>query len=246
MTTDALFARIDAWHGDRPARTVLDAGTGRHSLGWLASRPGAAITAITADNGTATALSADFPRADVLLGRWSDDSLLRGRTFDLVIADYLLGAVDGFTPYTQDQLFERLRPHVGGRLYVVGLEPWPDRDDDPDAQAFIDLCKLRDAAFLVSGVRPYREYPEAWVARTLDRSGFRVAERARFPIAHSDRSIDKEWGNATRSVAGLADRALSAAIVGRADALRARLKARIARGRFYFGADYVVAADPIG
>lgn len=246
MTTDSLFAQIEAWHGDRPRNTILDAGTGRHSLGWLTALPGASITAVTADHGTAAALAADFPRVDIVCDRWSNDALLRGRTFDVVIADYLLGAVDGFTPYVQDLLFPRLRPHVGGRMYIVGLEPWPDRADDPDEQAFIDLCKLRDAAFLLSRVRPYREYPETWVARTLERSGFRVVERTRLPIAHSARSIDKEWGNATRNVATLADRALSAAVIGHADGLRARLKARVARGRLYFGADYVVAAEPIG
>lgn len=48
--------------------------------------------------------------------------------FDVVLADYLLGSMDGFTPYRQDVLIERLLPHLapGGTLVLVGLEPIPN------------------------------------------------------------------------------------------------------------------------
>lgn len=243
MTTDALFATIEAWHQGRPSASVLDAGTGRHSLGWLVSWLNARITAVTADPRSADAMSSEFPRAEVILGRWTDERLLAGRTFDVVVADYLLGAVDGFTPYAQDALFPRLRAHVGGRLYVVGLEPWPDRAEDPDAQAFLELCRLRDAAFLVSGARPYREYPETWVVNSLEQSGFRVVERARMPILHSVRTIDREHGNLARTVGGLADRALATALLAGADALRTQLLGRVSRRKLLFGADYLIAAE---
>ena len=35
------------------------------------------------------------------------------QVYDVVLADYLLGAVDVFTPYFQTSMFRRLRPHVG-------------------------------------------------------------------------------------------------------------------------------------
>jgi 2-polyprenyl-6-methoxyphenol hydroxylase-like FAD-dependent oxidoreductase len=39
------------------------------------------------------------------------------------IADYLVGAIDGFSPYFQDRAFPRLARHLapGGRMYVIGL-----------------------------------------------------------------------------------------------------------------------------
>lgn len=50
--------------------------------------------------------------------------------FDVVIADYLVGSIDAFAPYFQDKIFERLKPHVGKRLYVTGAEPLPDHVED--------------------------------------------------------------------------------------------------------------------
>jgi hypothetical protein len=158
-----------------------------------------------------------------------------------VIADYLLGAIDGFAPYYQDHVFARLRPHVGDRLYAIGLEPWPSRHDDPDARTFLDLCRTRDAAFLLAGIRPYREFPESWVARTLTNSGFSVVERARFPIRHSDRTIDREHGNVVR-YAQRVEGNLGAALIQRADALRDRLTARLRERPLVFGNDWVIGS----
>jgi hypothetical protein len=45
--------------------------------------------------------------------------MLAGETFDVVIADYLVGSIDGFAPYYQDQIYARLRPHVTKHLYVA-------------------------------------------------------------------------------------------------------------------------------
>ena len=45
--------------------------------------------------------------------------MLAGETFDVVIADYLVGSIDGFAPYYQDQIYARLRPHVTKHLYVT-------------------------------------------------------------------------------------------------------------------------------
>src|SRR5690606_8319512 len=64
------------------------------------------------------------PQDRLLVGNWMDPQLLAGEVYDTVLADYLLGAVEGFAPYWQDRLFARLRPLVGGRLHLVGLEPY--------------------------------------------------------------------------------------------------------------------------
>ncbi len=242
MTSDALFHYVETLHRGRPLRTVLDAGTGAHSLRWLTTL-GAEVTAVTADEPTAARLRTEFPDVEVIVGDWQDAGLLSGRRFDVVVADYLLGAIDGFAPYYQDDVFRRLRPHVGDRLYAIGLEPWPARSDDPDAQAFIDLCRTRDAAFLLAGTRPYREFPETWVARTLESSGFTVVDRMRFPIVHSTRTVDREHGNVVR-YAKRAERDVGAALVRRADGLRERLLARVGSRTLSFGQDWVVTVEP--
>lgn len=242
MTSDALFQHVEQLQQGRPTATVLDAGTGAHSLRWLTTL-GAAVTGVTADEPTAARLRTEFPDVELVTGDWQDDGLLRGRRYDVVVADYLLGAIDGFAPYYQDEVFSRLRPHVAGRLYAIGLEPWPARDDDPDAQAFIDLCSTRDAAFLLAGTRPYREFPESWVARTLQHSGFAVIDRMRLPIRHSARTIDREHGNAVR-YARRAERDVAGALIRRADALRERLLARVRTRPLLFGNDWVIAAEP--
>ena len=242
MTSDALFQHVEAQHRGRPVASVLDAGTGAHSLRWLTTL-GAQVTGVTADEPTAARLRTEFPDVELVTGDWQDAGLLRGRRYDVVEADYLLGAIDGFAPYYQERVFARLRPHVGDRLYVIGLEPWPARDDDPDAQAFIDLCRTRDAAFLLAGTRPYREFPQTWVASTLESSGFTLVDQLRLPIQHSARTIDREHGNVIR-YAQRVERDLGAALTRRADALRDRLLARVRQRPLLFGYDWVVSAAP--
>ena len=45
---DALFQQIETWY-NKPSGSVLDAGTGEHSLQWLLSNQTQSITAITGD-----------------------------------------------------------------------------------------------------------------------------------------------------------------------------------------------------
>ena len=60
----------------------------------------------------------------LVVGNWVDSELLKGEQFDTVLVDYLIGAIEGFAPYWQDLVFERLRPLVKGRMYITGLEPY--------------------------------------------------------------------------------------------------------------------------
>mmetsp|Transcript_8452 Transcript_8452/g.24433 ORF Transcript_8452/g.24433 Transcript_8452/m.24433 type:complete len:90 (+) Transcript_8452:522-791(+) len=45
----------------------------------------------------------------VVIGNWDDETFLEGEVYDVILADYLIGAMDGFSPYTQDLIFERLK-----------------------------------------------------------------------------------------------------------------------------------------
>lgn len=50
-----------------------------------------------------------------------------GVQFDVILADYLVGAMEGFTPFTQDTIFNRLKRHLrphGGELFIIGQEPY--------------------------------------------------------------------------------------------------------------------------
>ena len=62
--------------------------------------------------------------------------------YDTVLADYLVGAVDGFAPFAQDQVLAAVARHVarpGGRLYLTGMEPYPDRAATVSGQLVLEV-----------------------------------------------------------------------------------------------------------
>lgn len=185
MTQDALFSYIEEQHSPLPWGRVLDAGTGDHSLRWLLGIPAEQITAVTVDTLRMSGMQPRFSgllrsQDRLVLGDWQDESLLGQEAFDVVLLDYLIGAIDAFTPFFQDRILQRLARHVKDRLYVVGLEPFPSNSLDPAAQGLIDLARFQDACRLHAGLRPYREYPAAWVERRLHEAGFRVLSTKHF------------------------------------------------------------------
>ncbi len=164
---------------------VLDAGTGIYSLRWLSGllhRSNfngelhmSSFVAVTADENfrrecqyKAEELGVG-ERAQIVKGNWNDHLLVddssegkktllcEGQLFDTILADYLVGAVDHFSPFFQDQLFFRLRSHLksGGVMHLTGLNPIPEKVNGP-ANIFCKITKLRDACILLAGSRPYR------------------------------------------------------------------------------------------
>ncbi|MBL8265032.1 class I SAM-dependent methyltransferase, partial [Steroidobacter sp.] len=111
----SLYERVTELHGALPWSSVLDAGTGPASMRWLLSLNTERWTAVTGSPRMADVARKELrdrlrPNDRLIVGNWLDHDLLANETFDVVLADYLLGAVDGFAPYWQDQLFPRLRP----------------------------------------------------------------------------------------------------------------------------------------
>ena len=158
---------------------------------------------------------------EVVVGRWGEEDLLRGRKFDVIILDYLIGSIDGFEPYTQDMIFGRLGVHLaeGGRMYVVGMEPIPDQpttgrstqesgeDDNNHTQLVIkaqglvcEMRRLRDACILLAGHRCYREFPLSWIHRQISSStsSLHISNTKSFSILHSPSSFTKQL-NVARS-----------------------------------------------
>ncbi len=249
---DALFSTIDRFQGDRPWGSVLDAGTGLHSLQWIHTLPTTGWTAVTGAASRQRDLEAHFepmgmrPTDRILTGNWTDETLLHGNQYDVVLADYLLGAIDGFAPYYQGRLFDRLRRHVApehGRLYVVGLEPYPDQASEQGGRLVLEIARLRDACILLAGHRCYREYPREWVHRSLETAGFEVEESVAIPIVYRRRFVDGQLDVCVRKLPYIADRGLRGRLKTHIEDLRRRAHEHLIRaGTIPFGSDYVVAA----
>ncbi len=250
MIEDALFSYVEILQGTDPWGNVLDAGTGRHSLSWLLRLSPARVTAVTAEPWEARALERDFSmrlRAQdrLIVGTWSDPALLRGEVFDVVVADYLLGALDRHAPFVQEALFDRLRPHVGSRLYVVGLEPEPATTDSPWGKLILETVRLRDAAILLSGDRCHREYPRWWVRRSLERTGFEVLHERVFPIRYGVEFITGQLDVVLRKLPSVPDKDLARSIERASGSIRRRAAACHEKyGSIPFGEDYVLSARP--
>eukprot|EP01051_Picozoa_sp_SAG22_P014488 SAG22_NODE_1765_length_3624_cov_2.026667_1_plen_158_part_00 len=126
----------------------------------------------------------------VLVGNWlaegsdalAENPQARG-PFETVLADYLLGSIEHFSPFGEegllDQIIHRLAP--GGLLLFCGREPPPypggrsyAKDFTRGHQIVLDTERVRDAAHMLSHQRPYREFPHEWVEAALYRKGLDV------------------------------------------------------------------------
>ncbi|MFZ5482378.1 MAG: class I SAM-dependent methyltransferase [Myxococcota bacterium] len=231
---DALFQWIEKVNG--PAwGDVLDAGTGEHSLAWLAGLPSRSLTAVTVETWRGAGLREVAPKASLVVGQWTDPVLLHGRAFDQVLVDYVIGAIDGHAPYFQYAFLERLRPHCRGRVYLVGLEPPPR-----DGSVLDEVCRVRDANILLAGHRTYREYPRTLVADWLARAGYRVVDEVVFPNRVGARFVNGQLDVARRKLPLIHDDVLRAAMDRHIEALRARA---LDLGETTWGEDYVIAAE---
>jgi hypothetical protein len=306
---DALFGYIEECQVNAsPTNNAcfgnfLDAGTGSHSLRWIASiihrerllaknasngtsstsTPLASLksfTAITADETMRLRVSEEaktlgIDSSNIIIGNWNEGvnwnnnsgnveftsssrdtttndgnnktALLEGQTFDTILADYLVGAIDGFSPYFQDQIFHRLVHHLapGGRMYIIGLQPIPDRAPG-DANIFCKITKVRDACILLANHRCYREYPLDWIERHVVRAGMEVVESRTYPIRYTHETMVRQI-NVGRSKLKLFPSTSMANEMGKVlDGLEKEsleVTKRQADGRITLGFDYVVVAE---
>jgi len=194
---DILFGTIERMHGTRLWGRFLDAGTGLHSMKWVQNLQTSSWTAITADNQMKQQIIQDTsvssrlrPNDHILVGNWMDEHFCStlGK-YDTILADYLIGAVDGFSPYEQDNIIRKLKQHLlpNGRLYFIGMNPIPDEPTSP-ACIISEIRRARDACILLAGHRPYREFPSSWMQRHIEGTGLHFLEMKSFTILHSEES----------------------------------------------------------
>mmetsp|Transcript_27039 Transcript_27039/g.81082 ORF Transcript_27039/g.81082 Transcript_27039/m.81082 type:complete len:299 (-) Transcript_27039:14-910(-) len=264
-TRDPLFRRIEEVHAQhaKPYGRILDAGTGGHSLKWLATLPKGAvetITAVTADlsagegKGAADARRLlDLDRGDSLVeGRWCvPGAAPEGDAYDTVLCDYLVGSMDGFTPFEQDRVFPELgaRCAAGALLHVVGLSPvYAQLGGGYSAlsegeKIVVDTARLRDACILLAGHRPYREFPASWIIRNLKRAGFEVLDPWKsYGVIWKHATVKRQLDVARRKLPYFADRGVAGAMGAQLDALDAKAKQTLGDAGVTYAHDYVISA----
>jgi len=248
--TSALFRHIERLQGDAPWGAFLDAGTGVNSALWSTALTTDRWCAVTGSPGHGAQVRDRVgarmrPQDRLIVGNWTDSELLAGEGFDTVLADYLVGAVEGFSPYFQAQLFARLRPLVKGRLYVIGLDPYVVGEAPTEAaRAVRDIGRLRDAVLLLAGETPYREFPAEWVVNSLQASGYRVLSARRFGNRYREAWVNGQLDMAARRLAKLPDSSLATAMGLMIEAMRgSSLDLCLRHGGLAHGHDYVIAAE---
>jgi hypothetical protein len=243
---DSLFIQLEEWQKDEPWGDFLDAGTGKHSLKWLSKLQTSSWTAVTGDIYRAKKLRKEFslrPQDQIISGNWLNHGLLKNRSFDVVLADYLLGAIEGFAPYFQNQLFHRLRSVVKSQLYVIGQEPLEACPENGGAKLINRISRLRDSCILLAGHRCYREYPLEWVKRQLDADGFRVIHSKAIPIRFGPNFINRQLDVCLRKLPFIPPGNFNAGLETEIEKLREEALCFVGKiGGIRYGSDYIISA----
>lgn len=245
----SLFTHIEQLQGEEPWGRFLDAGTGVNSALWstgLETGQWVGVTGAKAHADQVLSRARLRPQDRLLVGNWTDPALLRGETFDTVLADYLVGAIEGFSPYYQEEIFARLRPLVGGRLYIVGLDPYVVGPAQTEGERMVRaIGRIRDAVMLLADETPYREYPAEWVVTTLEKCGFTIDSARRFPNRYREKWVTGQLDMAVRRLEHIPASALVGALKDEIEELRQRgVRLCQAQDGLRAGADYVISARP--
>lgn len=253
MAPDILFSTIERYQGDKPWGRILDAGTGVNSVKWLLGLNSDEWLGITADrkmkeNVTREAKLQRDESDRIVVGNWMDESFCSTLgMFDTIVADYLFGAVDGFSPHTQDLVLKKLKQHLnpGGSLYIIGMYPIPDHASGP-AEIITEIRRARDACILLAGHRPYRELPSEWIIRHLIMEGFEVRKTRNFNILHSKDSAVRQIRVARSKLDLMESGAVRGGMQLYLDELEGRVEEVMEEsetGNITLSHDYVIAAN---
>ena len=248
-----LLRYIQQLQSDHPWGTFLDAGTGVQSIRWIASLDTERWTAVSASPRQSERVRdaikpSQRPNDKIVLGNWVDTKLLNDETYDTVLADYLLGAIEGFSPYYQPYLFKRLRPLTRRILYVKGLEPYVPtmRPQNTSGRILWEIGRFRDACVLHGNDIPYREYPAGWVVDNLRMNGFEVLTVKHFDIRYKKLFVNAQIDICAPIIERLVDRDLAEALKAHGETLRKKaLDVINSEGALCSGRNYVISAKPV-
>lgn len=258
---------------DRPFGRILDAGTGLGSFHWLAhllshqddfhvdADHWVAVTAspvmYKAVTKEAQRIGIDHPENHLILGNWfqqeqGQEPLLQGEMFDTILIDYLIGAMDAFSPYQQDCILERLVEHLnpGGRVFLIGTEPIPDRDEtNAEKNLVCRVYKMRDACILLAGDRCYREYPLSWTLRQMNRCGLTVIRNTnqQYHLLHQKEDLHDQIGVGRSMLKKIPDQSLANAMQEALGSLEVEARRMLMNKSNHegipLGFDYLVVAE---
>ncbi|CEM33685.1 unnamed protein product [Vitrella brassicaformis CCMP3155] len=235
---------------------VLDAGTGLQSLTWLVAqqKKTTKLVAVTGSDSEAEPLRQQFkdklrPQDEILTGNWADSTFLSNFQADVIVADYLIGAIDGdgFAPYFQDRILSRLVQHLKPRgwLYIVGLEPFSNSEATSKATELLQqVARVRDACILLAGHRCYREYPQDWVHRQLQKVKCRIDASKQWPNFYSARQVERQIQVLRDKLPFFLDTQLADKMAKYLDQLSQETRELYSNDQKHsFGFDYVVCAE---
>jgi len=212
---------------------VLDAGAGLSSMCWLIHQNYDNVTGVTARStgtdsyGNVLDSISSSTDLEVILGNWEKRDFMKDRYFDVVVADYLLGSTELHWRYGAEELLNRLLDLLkpSGFLLIVGLEPYETVLDRAQDRLVLDIEAIGDSAAILAGQSTYRELPETWVLRQIDRRpGFRSVATRQFPMRLTAKSLSKQITYARNTATKIEDPGLRAAYTQRIKSLELSLK----------------------
>ena len=257
---DSLFGCIERQQGGLPFGHILDSGTGIHSLRWIATLEPLGMksyTAVTADESMRRNVENEAADLDiatkgtVVIGNWFGKMELPIQQYDTILADYLIGAMDGFSPFKQEEMIQKLLQLLkpGGRLYIVGLEPIPDKVEG-DANIICKVRQVRDACILLASHRCYREFPVDWITNQirLVNSTAKLMETNRFPILYKHATIVRQINVGRSKIPFFPSKSLGESMKQVLDSLEQQSLNAIKMspsGSLKLGFDYVVSVEKL-
>ena len=134
-----------------------------------------------------------------------------------------------------------------GQPHLTGLEPIPYSDDNCEASnAFCKLSRVRDSCILLTGKRPYREYPMTWVVEELNRLGLKVLDAYKAPNTYTFEKVSVQ-ADAARSTFPFFESKLTVEAmsqeVDRVERESADHCSKLEGGKFQLGFDWVITAE---
>jgi len=263
---DTLLDAVLRLHDGFSSDSVLDTSSGKRSLEWVSRelRP-KQWTAVAQTELLKTRLSSlgltregpDFAQKDrLVVGSWQNNSLLDGETFDLLLLDSLLPALERLWPHGQSKIFDRLAPHLaaGGRMYVIGQDPesYPQRFHIPGKSAFQmyhaasllhSVNQMHAAVEVHSSERSDRPLPLDWVLAAVGRSEhLEVDSYQAFPVVWGQQAFHTKLDSCEAKLKRIAGVHLINGLRDSIRVLRERVNAhpQLATNGLCYGVDYLV------